>query len=472
MNFEDVILRAALTSPEQCQQLVARFNGDAPFYEPGNERVWQAVREVFSRGEDVTEFAVCRQLKEKLGASPLALRLSMMADKTVLAHELSEAIEQVWGAHVARRSQQAMEEAQADVAKAPHLHRKILLNLAGTLNHLAGEPEGTSRAAELLDSRRFNPDARYSDPESVYELNRVTICTPGNLTCITAQAKTGKTALLSAMMASTFALDGADTLTLTSRNPAGHALLHFDSEQSIEDHWRVIDRTRRRAGVERLPAWLLSWCLTGVPMLELRAAVREAARMAAREFGGIHSIFIDGHADLVNDVNDPAEANAYVASMHAMAIHYACPIIGVIHFNPGGDKVRGHLGSQLERKSETNLTLEKDGDVTLVWSVKQRRGSIPREFGPRFRWSDDAGMHVTASVDDDPKLRAKLDTWRIEVADVFNGRPAMRYSELVSNLKTTRKMADRTAERRVADWRRYRLVESSAAGLFTQRTCA
>ncbi len=98
---------------------------------------------------------------------------------------------------------------------------------------------------------------------------------------------------------------------------------------------------------------------------------------SAHDFNGLFAVIVDGVADLVLDVNDAKECNALVAKLHALAIKYDCPdrIICVIHENPNADtgKMRGHLGSQLERKAESNLRLRKKEDVTVVFSDRQRR---------------------------------------------------------------------------------------------------
>jgi hypothetical protein len=107
---------------------------------------------------------------------------------------------------------------------------------------------------------------------------------------------------------------------------------------------------------------------------------------------------LDGGADFVADVNDAAESNAFVATRHDLAIKHDCPIVGVVHFNPGSEKSRGHLGSQLERKAETNLALEKDADEsTVIYSTKNCRAGIPKGIGPRFRFDPAAGMHVSVA---------------------------------------------------------------------------
>src|SRR5262245_22815004 len=93
----------------------------------------------------------------------------------------------------------------------------------------------------------------------VYTLGGIVVCTPGNLTVINAPVKAGKTALVGAFMASTIKHDTAgDTLGVESSNPHGHALIHLDTEQSIEDHWAGVARALKRAGRVNAPPWLLS----------------------------------------------------------------------------------------------------------------------------------------------------------------------------------------------------------------------
>src|SRR5262249_9188485 len=145
-----------------------------------------------------------------------------------------------------------------------------------------------------------------------------------------------------------------------------------------------------------------------------------------------HSIVIDGVADLVADVNDAVECNAFVAELHALAIRFDCPITVVIHINPGSEtgKTRGHLGSQLERKAETNLRLDKDGEVTSVWSEKQRRAPILKGKGPRFQWGSEAGMHVSIQPGQSPSEIARRRDAVALCKDVFHAQPSMRRCDL------------------------------------------
>ncbi len=319
----------------------------------------------------------------------------------------------------------------------------------------------------ILEQRQFKPGISPPPLRPIYSLGGSIISTPGNLTSITSAIKTGKSAVIGAMIASALADGNAgDLLGFTSSNPKGFALLHFDSEQSPGDHWYQVTRALKRAGRGQAQLWLHSYCLTGLGCKQGWECVTAATRAAAEQHGGIHSILIDGVADFVADVNDAAASNAFVAELHDFAINFDCAIIGVIHFNPGTEKTRGHLGSQLERKAETNLRLDKADGVTTIWSDKQRRAPIPKDTGPRFSWNDDAGMHLSCGTNEARRESASVERMRLELGDVFNERKAMRYSDLKSTVISTLTVSARTAERKIAAYRHHELITQSVAGLF------
>jgi hypothetical protein len=123
-------------------------------------------------------------------------------------------------------------------------------------------------------------------------------------------------------------------------------------------------------------------------------------------------------------VNDATEANGLVGELHALAIRFDCPIICVLHENPGENtqgKTRGHLGSQLERKAESNLRLLKDSDgVTVVFTERSRSASISRDRGPRFKWYDADAMHRTCATMHDEKAGERRSTMQILAEEIFN----------------------------------------------------
>lgn len=88
------------------------------------------------------------------------------------------------------------------------------------------------------------------------------------------------------------------------------------------------------------------------------------------------AVFIDGLLDVVADFNDNIECQELIFKCMKLATHYNISLWCILHQNPGGEKLVGHLGSFLERKvtdviQTKKMKDDKTGDVTF--EVKQKK---------------------------------------------------------------------------------------------------
>lgn len=281
-----------------------------------------------------------------------------------------------------------------------------------------------------LDKVRFNIHVPPPLDTAVLKLsNGTTTHTRGNISALTAQAKAGKTALIAAFTAGVVTTwpDDCDLLGFRAVNPDRLPVLLLDTEHSPEHNWKIGDRIFRRAKVPESDLLHL-YRLTGFTVRELNTALDYLLQQ--RKW---HSVFLDGVGDFVSDVNDPVECNTFVSRLHGLAIEHDTHILTVLHLNPSSDiKSRGHLGSQLERKSETNLRIEKKNGVSIVISDRNRGADIPRDSAPRFAWSPEHQMHVSAESIGKIKLAANLEQLREQRDEAFRitGKDALFWTEI------------------------------------------
>jgi hypothetical protein len=311
------------------------------------------------------------------------------------------------------------------------------LNYSGTIPEVEvddfsdDEPETAQEAPEppilaLLDARRVRYDDPPPEPVTIYAVNGQSISTSGNLTCLSGQSKAGKSAALIGMVAAPFAKDtGRDFLGFMAAPPKGKAVLVYDTEQSPFDAYTLQCRALKRAGWTQQPPNLQHNYLLDLSISERREAVFAGARRAAGIAPGVYAVFIDGVADLLEDVNDAAEANALVSDLVKLSVEINAPIIVVLHENPaaagGSGKTRGHLGSQLERKAESNLRVIKDSDgISTLFGEKCRRASIPQHTGPRFAWDDEAGMHLSVEPAGVAKAEMAKEKIQSDLSEIFD----------------------------------------------------
>ena len=304
----------------------------------------------------------------------------------------------------------------------------------------------------------------------VFKIAGSVLCTEGNLTNIQAPPKAGKTAVMESMIAAVLNgnRQGPDTLGFSAENPKGHALIHIDTEQSQYDHDALIRRAMRRAKVDAPPPWLSSFALVDLAVNDRRKAVSMLMERSQRDHGGVFAVMIDGIGDLCFDPNDSAEAFDLVNHLHSLAVTHCTTVCTVLHENPGSEtgKTRGHLGSQLERKAETNLRLAKDKDgVTVIWAEKARHLYLPRDHGACFAWNDQAQMHTSCGSAGEIKSAATRGKMLGE-ADAALGGESRNYSALVAAIQDALALGERSAKGRIKTWLAEGIIRKDATGNF------
>jgi hypothetical protein len=143
----------------------------------------------------------------------------------------------------------------------------------------------------------------------------------------------------------------------------------------------------------------------------------------------------------------------------------------VLHENPAqpgqGGKTRGHLGSQLERKAESNLRLEKDtAGVSVIYSTRCRNGDIPKSKGVSFAWSEELKMHATVARVPADNGAVKREEATAQAREAFTGTAGqITYAELKGRIIERLLVSSPTAERRIADWKsKYGVIQKTSGG--------
>lgn len=334
-------------------------------------------------------------------------------------------------------------------------------------------------ARKLIATRSFDFASPPPTVPPTYCLAGVGVAHPGNLVVIVGDRGAGKSSFFAAGLAAPMAAnEEADCLGFESSNSERRAVLHLDTEQSLEHFDALVRRSLRRAEVEQPPAWLNSVCLTGCEPLEIIEVLATLLHDATGKYGGIHSVWLDGIGDLANSPNDELESNRLVRKLHALAIQYGCPIFAVLHLNPGSDfKSRGHLGSQIERKAETVLKLKKEvvngREVVTAFTGKAREKPIFESSGPRFTWSDEAGMHRSCASRAEAGEAEKAREYRDLAVAIWREDPeaTLPYREVVARIvrlsetgritRSGKPLKADAAKKRVAQLCKYTVIQNS-----------
>lgn len=288
--------------------------------------------------------------------------------------------------------------------------------------------------------------------KAVVSVNGVPLGTYDNLLCITGGEGTGKSNFVSSLIAGTLASDpaGIDTLGFeVSPNCQKKAVLHYDTEQSEFQLFKNLSKTLKRTGISVPPAFHHTFYLASMSRKDRIDTIRDSMDLYYHKHGGIHLVVIDGIADLIRSANDEAESIAIVDEIYRLAGIYRTCVICVLHFVPNGIKLRGHIGSELQRKSAAILSIEKDDNpaYSVVKAIKVRDGSpldVPMLL---FTWDKVKDMHVSAGEKPaEDRERRKREELAGIVKDIFRSRRNISYMDLVNELVSAMDIKERTAK--------------------------
>jgi hypothetical protein len=214
-----------------------------------------------------------------------------------------------------------------------------------------------------------------------YGNNRRMVMTRENISCITAQAKVGKTFLVK-LVVSGILKKGVFQNRLHSELPDGRdKILYIDTEQS---------KFHVKLGLSQIKELL-------TPEYE-----HELNRMEVYQFDSVSTlkrlefvkyliynrkpdfVILDGISDLALNTNDLAEADELVTNLRIWATENNCHICNVIHQNPNDvqTKMKGHLGTKLQDKSEIviGVSIDKENDSVRIVQSLASRNRKPEPF--------------------------------------------------------------------------------------------
>jgi len=207
------------------------------------------------------------------------------------------------------------------------------------------------------------------------------VMTRQNISCVTAQAKVGKTFLIKLIISACLKKSIFQN-RLHSEMPNGRdKILYIDTEQS-KYHVQLGLKQMRDLVNENATDQSNNFnaVASNIDVYQFDAVGTEHRYEYVREL--VYSkkysfVIIDGISDLSIDTNDLKLADKLVTDLRIWATENDLHILNVIHLNPGdlSHKMKGHLGTKLADKSETVLGVSIDKDnanIRLVQSLATR----------------------------------------------------------------------------------------------------
>ena len=212
-----------------------------------------------------------------------------------------------------------------------------------------------------LEQCKINISEHIPPPEVAWEIKNsenntfVMVGTNGNFSLVKGKAKSKKSFFINMAIASA---TGEDTLQNKLRSPLGKSqnhVIYFDTEQSKYHVQKAVKRVCRQINLDN-PNNLTTYALRKMSPSDRLLMVEHAIENTPN----LGFVVIDGIRDLITSINDEAESSHMASKLLKWTEEYNIHIVVVLHENPGSDKARGHIGTELTNKAETVIALEVD----------------------------------------------------------------------------------------------------------------
>ncbi len=207
----------------------------------------------------------------------------------------------------------------------------------------------TNKLFEEVYENRIYPDKEVKQNKVLLSYQGSELFALETMSCLTGAAKSKKTFLLSLLLEQTMKPSHPGF-----RSAFSHEILYFDTEMSESNIQQVSKRFSN-------PEVITFLSIRQYSILDRYKIIEEAIKRLKPSI-----VVIDGIKELVGDINDGTYATKLTNKLLQWTTIFSCHIVTVLHTNPGSDKPRGALGTEMINKCSTVLNVQTRGLTARV----------------------------------------------------------------------------------------------------------
>jgi hypothetical protein len=323
----------------------------------------------------------------------------------------------------------------------------------------------TTDLASKLSQYEISATENIPPPEVALKIGNANIGTLGNILSIIGKAKSRKSFFITMAVAVSISKDTIFNLFKNELPKNKSTVLYFDTEQGKYHVQLSLKRICKIVGV-REPNNLKVYGLRALNPIE-RAELIEYAIYNTQNLG---IVFIDGIKDLITSINDEEQATMIVSKLMKWSEEQNILITTVLHQNKGDNNARGHIGTELNNKAETVLSISKstDNEMVSIVAPEMCRNIEPETFAFEI---DENGIPYISDYEIGTNTTKKLskkelfETFKNEIViDIFASTNdlGIGYGQLLDHFKRAflSKSTETIGDNNAKDYIKY-LIETS-----------
>lgn len=213
----------------------------------------------------------------------------------------------------------------------------------------------TNDLHEKLNSRKFKNGYQPPDENVIFKIANKPIGSSCSFVTFVGLPKAGKSTFITSAVASAFTTWDIFGMKLDFPKDRKR-ICYIDTESSDYDYYRVLERIRGQILLDRLPSNFDSFLFREDNPHDIQSMIE----IYLKENPDCSILVIDGILDLISDFNSVEQSFFLVQWLKKITKQHDLLILCVLHLGKKDQNSIGHIGSYLDRKSQSVLKIEKN----------------------------------------------------------------------------------------------------------------
>jgi len=302
----------------------------------------------------------------------------------------------------------------------------------------------TNDLHEKLNSRKFRNGYKPPEENVIFSIQGKNIGTSQSFVCFQGLPKAGKSTFITSAIASAFT--HWDLFGMKINFPKERKrICYIDTESSDFDYYRVLERIRSQIICDPLPHNFDSFLFREDSPQDIQSMIE----IYLEENKDCSVLVIDGILDLIADFNSVEQSFYLVQWLKKITKHHDLLILCVLHLGKKDQNSIGHIGSYLDRKSQSVLKIEKNKEKKTLDLIPTFLRSTD-DFEPISIQYTGNNWH---QVNSDPVPKGTY-IYGMEKISLINKLldHAKNYKDLISDFSEFTGKGQTTAKKIVKDW--------------------
>lgn len=225
---------------------------------------------------------------------------------------------------------------------------------ASSQKELASSPNNNSPTnydVTNLDEFLFDANSIVEDEETLVSVQGKKVLSEGNIMCISGKPKSRKSVVAHSILASAISQKPVLGIECTTEGD----IVLIDTEQSNSDISKSLQRLKSMAGIDNFESNLKVYRFRSLNADKIKTAISKILSDNSK----VRLLIIDGALDLINNMNDVIEVKDTIDWFKSLLVNYKLGIVTIVHQSKASNFTIGHLGSFLDRFSQSVIEVSK-----------------------------------------------------------------------------------------------------------------